>query len=151
MGKPKSRGNITARSHEEYLQKIAPSMEPTMRTVLALLRRNLPDWRESVNWGIATFDWAGKPLAGIAARKGFYSLYVPEADLVAKYAPKLGKVTSRVGCIRFTDWAGVNALELKRLIAALRLRAERGGAPTAPAPKARATRRTAGRKSTPSR
>jgi uncharacterized protein YdhG (YjbR/CyaY superfamily) len=114
--------NVRAASFDEYLARVDPAMAETTSRVLALMRKRLPGATEVVKWGIALFCLDGKEVTGVAARKGFYSLYVARADVVEKYVPRLGDVEAGKGCIRFKSLDGVKLRELERMLDELKKR-----------------------------
>ena len=115
--------NVQAQSFADYLSKIDPAMVETTCKVLDLMRKRLPGSAEVVKWGIALFTIDGKEVTGVAARKGFYSLYVAQSDVVEKYVPRLGEVESGKGCIRFRHLDALKVRELERMVDELKKRA----------------------------
>lgn len=108
--------NIRAATIDEYLDQIDPDMLATTQQIIGIIRDNLPGSEEVVRWGIALFRHRGKEIAGIAPRKGFYSLYVPQENIVQRYSARLGKVNPGRGCIRFRQLGDLNIDELNNLL-----------------------------------
>ena len=100
---------------DEYLESLPSGMEETTRTFVALMRAHFPGCREEVKWGNAVL-WSGDTeLIGIAARKGFYSIYVPHNGLAKEFGPCLGKVDAGKCAIRFKKLEDVNLSALETL------------------------------------
>ena len=108
--------NPQAATLEGYLKLVPSEKVDGARKMIELMREQLPDADEDVRWGIAIFSRNGRDIAGIAARKGYYCLYVPDAEVVEKYLPKLGRVKAGEGCIRFRNTKDVKRPALARMV-----------------------------------
>ena len=108
--------NSRANNLREYLDELPAESAGPMEKVLALMKKLLPGAQQRIQWGIAIFALSGKDVIGIAARTGFYSLYVPHGATVKKYAPRLGKVSAGKGCIRFKNLNEVDLGELEKMV-----------------------------------
>lgn len=108
--------NPVAENFEEYLSVIPEERVDGTRAIMELMRKELTGCDERVQWGMAIFSHDGRDITGVAARKGFYSLYVPNGEIVKKYVPLLGKVDAGKGCIRFKDPDEIKKTELRKMI-----------------------------------
>ncbi|MFO0875595.1 MAG: DUF1801 domain-containing protein [Phycisphaerales bacterium] len=131
-------GNIVASSIEEYVSKIDPSLVDGTRKIVAIMRKGLPGAREQVRFGIAIFVVGERDAIGIAARSGFYSIYVPAGTDVREFASRLGRTSHGGGCIRFRTLHDIDLGELRKLVA------QRRRAVSAATPRTPRTTRTPG-------
>jgi uncharacterized protein YdeI (YjbR/CyaY-like superfamily) len=83
---------------DAYIAKSAPFAKPILKHLRALVHRGCPGVEETVKWSMPHFDYAGAPLAGMAAFKahcafGFWkgSLIVPGS---AEAMGQFGRITS---------------------------------------------------------
>ncbi len=113
---------VVAKSAADYLAQLPEELVETTRRLLSLFREWLPGAEERVQWGIAILALDGRDITGIAVRKGFYSLYVPNPEVVARYVPLLGApgtVDAGKGCIRFKRLDDLDLAALERMVAEL--------------------------------
>ncbi len=118
--------NPEAATFEDYLGLIPEDKTEGTRDLIELMRGQLTGAVEDVRWGIAIFSRDGKDITGISARQGFYSLYVPDSDVVEKYVPQLGNVSAGKGCIRFKDLDDLRTPALLKMIGELSEKAGTG-------------------------
>jgi Domain of unknown function (DU1801) len=110
-----------ATSVEQYLAELPDERRPVFETVLALVRKNLPEgYRESMDFGGVCWSiplevypdtYNGQPLcyAALAAQKSFFSLYLMGAyadpkqaeALRAGFAKAKKKLDMGKSCLRF--------------------------------------------------
>jgi uncharacterized protein YdhG (YjbR/CyaY superfamily) len=112
-----------AGTFEDYLDHVPDNRAEGTRSIIAAMRKLLPDAEENVRWGIAVFSHDGEDITGISARKNYFSLYVPDPDVLEQYAPELGKVNPGNGCIRFARLKDIKLPVLRRMVKELRRRA----------------------------
>lgn len=120
--------NPEAATFESYLEVIPAERADGTKQIIDMMRKELRDADEDVRWGIAILSRDGEDICGIAARSGFYSLYVPNALVGKKWLPKLGKTNTGRGCIRFTQIEDVDLTALRGLVREL---SQSAGATTA--------------------
>lgn len=114
--------NIQANTIEEYLDQVDPDLVVGSRQMVTWIREALPGAEEAVAWGIAIFRRGSKDVTGVAARKGYYSLYVPHPDAVEQWTPRLGKVDAGKGCIRFKSLEDLDSAAYREMLADLNAR-----------------------------
>jgi uncharacterized protein YdhG (YjbR/CyaY superfamily) len=108
--------NPIAATFEEYLAQLDEGLVETTRQVFEVMRAELPDADEMFEGGRALFLVNEKPVTGIAARGDAYELYVPQPEVNAEFASKLGKVEGGEDCIRFNKLGDVSEAQLRRMI-----------------------------------
>jgi uncharacterized protein YdhG (YjbR/CyaY superfamily) len=107
------------KAFDVYLAALPPEKEATTRKLIEIMRTQLAGTEEVMKRGIAVFRKNGKDLTGIAARRDFYSLYLPDEKLHSEFLPRLGKVSGGKGCIRFKKLENLNVWELGQLLEAV--------------------------------
>jgi uncharacterized protein YdhG (YjbR/CyaY superfamily) len=105
---------------EAYLATFAESDAEIGRELVGIMSEALPGAEERVQWGIAILSIDGKDVMGIAIRKGFFSLYVPNGTVASSFRSRLGKVDAGKGCIRFKKSGDLDRAAFRELVNALR-------------------------------
>ncbi|MCF8241610.1 MAG: DUF1801 domain-containing protein [Melioribacteraceae bacterium] len=85
-----------------YVRNLDSTKAQVVRTVLEFVKKRLPaDTEELVKLDTATYFHHNKDIFGIAARKSYFQLYIPDKDVMNKYIPDLGDVDLDNGRIKF--------------------------------------------------
>ncbi len=85
---------------DEYLAELTDAERAALAGLRELVRRTVPEARESMKYGLPHYDLHG-PLFALAAQKHYMALYVAETGVVANFRPRLSRLDVGTSCIRF--------------------------------------------------
>ena len=103
---------------DEFVQRQHSVCRCATNELVELIRQQLHDADERVEWGLAVFSRNGKDITGVGTENGEYCLYVPQDDVAEEYASSLGEVKRSGDRLKFEKLVDVRRAELKRMIAA---------------------------------
>jgi uncharacterized protein YdhG (YjbR/CyaY superfamily) len=91
----------SAKTVPAYLKELPADRRAALATLRKLIKEAVPEAKESMQSGMATFAIGTCPMFALASQKHHLAIYVCEWNLMNKYRDKLGKANSGKGCIRF--------------------------------------------------
>ena len=80
-----------------------------------MTRRTLPGFKESMRFGMPTYDGNGQAFA-FASQKNYVSVYVNNEKIVMNHKKDLGRASFGKNCIRFRRPSDINLEQLRRII-----------------------------------
>lgn len=89
-----------AKTVAEYMKSLPDDIRKALGKLRALIRKVAPDAKESMQYGMPTYDLKGM-LWAFNSQKNYLALYGCGSVLVGQYKTKIGKVNCGKGCIRF--------------------------------------------------
>lgn len=112
---------IEAKNPAGYIAAISPERRPHVQKLRALVKKAVPEAKESIVWGMLGYEIAGRPFVCIASQKNYMSLYLcdlsVQPELRKKHAKALAGLKMGKSCINFSD---VAELPLETIAAILR-------------------------------
>lgn len=82
-----------------YLDTLTDDRRHALETLRKMVLKAAPEAKESMRYGMPTFDYAGGFFA-MASQKSYVSLYM-DVGVVEKHRAELGKLECGKSCIRF--------------------------------------------------
>ncbi|MBP7147886.1 MAG: DUF1801 domain-containing protein [Acidobacteria bacterium] len=86
-----------------YLGGLPPERRQVLARLRTMILRAAPAATETFQHGMPTYDLNGT-LFALAAEKSYLALYVWEPKVLERLRPRLGRLDSGTGCIRFQDF-----------------------------------------------
>ena len=111
------KNDSTRRTINEFVSQQTCECKCTTNELVDLIRSQLEDAEERVEWGMAVFSRNGKDITGVGSDQGECCLYVPQAHVAEEFENSLGNVKRSGDRITFEKLSDVRRAELKRMIA----------------------------------
>jgi len=105
----------TGRTISQYMQ----SLEPERRRALGELRervgKGLPGARETMSYGMPTWEIAGEPVCAAASQKNYMALYFCEIPVLDRHREAFAHLDVGKSCIRFKQLDDLPIATLKKM------------------------------------
>jgi uncharacterized protein YdhG (YjbR/CyaY superfamily) len=85
---------------DAYLEVLAPERRAALATLRSLLHEVVPEAKETMRYGMPTYERDGEVLCSFASQKHYMSLYM-DVELVEQHADELAQLDVGKSCIRF--------------------------------------------------
>lgn len=90
-----------AKTVPAYLKELPADRRRALVILRKMIKQAVPDAKESMQSGMATYAVGSCPLFALASQKRHLALYVCEWNAMTKYRSRFGKSNCGKGCIRF--------------------------------------------------
>ena len=100
----------------EYIAAVPQGQRALFDHLRSLIQESAPDLRESIRWGMLSYEDTGA-LFALAAQKNYVGLYVMATDALKDMAIELAKVDHGKGCLRFKKLDSVPTGIIQKLLA----------------------------------
>lgn len=90
-----------AKTVDEYIRSLEGKRRSAMETLRSLVFEAAPDAKESMGYGMPTYEYKGK-LCAFASQKNHSSFYVMNISILDRYRNQLRHLNVGKSCIRFT-------------------------------------------------
>ena len=100
-----------------YLKELPADRRTALATLRKLIKQVVPEAKESMQGGMATYAIGSCPLFALASQKHHLALYVCEWNTMNKYRDKLGRTNCGKGCVRFKRLEDLSLDVLKEFLA----------------------------------
>lgn len=85
---------------DAYLEVLAPERWAALATLRSLVHEVVPEAKETMRYGMPTYERDGEVLCSFASQKHYMSLYM-DVELVEQHADELAQLDVGKSCIRF--------------------------------------------------
>ena len=99
-----------------YITEQPVAVRADLRRLRALVKEVVPAAVECMRYGMPSYEQSGSLLFSFAAQRNYLALYVLDPQVVAKYRPQLGRLSSGKGCIRFRRYEQLPGVVIRRLM-----------------------------------
>lgn len=103
-------------SVDKFVSRQTADCKCATNELVDLIRGQLEDAEERVEWGMAVFSRDGKDITGVGTEQGECCLYVPQDDVADEFSEKLGDVTRNGDRIKFEKLSDLRRAVLKRML-----------------------------------
>src|SRR5262249_39739473 len=111
---------------DEYFESLEPDERAAFERVRAAATEVAPGVEQGTSYGVAALMYAGKPLIGFHAGKGFLSLYPYSGAVVTALREKVPGIEGTSGSVHFTAEAPLTD-DAVRVMVELRIAEIEGG------------------------
>ena len=100
-----------------YISAAPENMQPALRDLRGLIVNAFPEASEEMYGGKFPVYNAGKVMvAGFALRAKGIMLYLCNQEIVAEYAPKLGKLVNGKACVLYKETPTMRGAQLRHIV-----------------------------------
>ena len=85
---------------DAYLEGLPPERREALTRLRGLVRETVPQARETMQYGMPTYEYGGEVLCSMASQKQYMSLYM-DVELVAEHSGELAHLDVGKRSIRF--------------------------------------------------
>ena len=85
---------------DDYLEGLEPGRREALTTLRSVVQETVPGARETIRYGMPTYEKDGEVLCSFASQKHYMSLYM-DVELVEEYLDELAHLDVGKSCIRF--------------------------------------------------
>lgn len=101
-----------------YLDDVADDVRPTLKKVRALIRKVAKGAKESMQYGMPSYDFDGTMFCSFALQKGYLAFYLCDTDTVARFRAELGTKDCGKSCIRYRKPEAIPLPVIERMLKA---------------------------------
>ena len=105
-----------ARTVPAYIAELSAEPRRDLSKLRALIREVAPTAVECMRYGLPGYDQGGL-LCAFAAQRNYLAFYLLDPEVVEKFRPRLGGLSSGKGCIRFRRFAELPVEVVRRMLA----------------------------------
>ena len=105
---------------EDYLAALSEPRRRQLKELRQTIRAALPDARESLRFGMPTYDGPSGMLCAFASQKRHMSFYLCDNALVERIRSRVPKADCGKGCLRFTSLADLPSDVLEEILREVR-------------------------------
>ena len=107
-----------AASVDLYFKEIPADRLAVMKRLRQVCREELRGYRESMRYGMPSYEKNNISEVSFASQRNYISLYVLKQDVIEKYKSELEGLSLGKGCIRFTKPEKIDFGLVKKMMAA---------------------------------
>lgn len=90
-----------AKTVDEYIRSLEGERRSAMETLRSLVFEAAPQAKESMGYGMPTYEYKGK-ICAFASQKNYMNFYVMNIPILDRYRDQLRHLNVGKSCIRFT-------------------------------------------------
>ena len=100
-----------------YLEEVPPQRVESLKQLRALCRETLPNYEETMEYGMPSYRRAGGEIeVAFASQKNYISLYILKQEVVEANRETLAGLNVGKGCIRYSSPKKMNFEVIRKML-----------------------------------
>lgn len=106
----------TAATVDAYIAEAPPERQEALRRLRDLCRECLPDYTESMQYGMPVYSRTSVGEVSFASQKNYISLYILKQEVLDAHRAELAGISLGKGCIRYSRPAKIDFDLVRRML-----------------------------------